>query len=143
MSDLISREALINSMDERYKKIKPFVQDNLAEGFAQMEKLIKEHQSVTDTNVGSKWIPCSERLPEKRDWYLAVFKEPDTGFIGLPYIADYLMGNHTAYTTKDGWIIKDCTDRNDCESLYHKNLECVAWMPLPEPYKADMRTSAE
>ena len=91
---------------------------------------------VTDTNVGGKWIPCSERLPEKRDWYLAVFKEPDTGFIGLPYIADYLMGNHTAYTTKDGWIIKDCTDRYDCESLYHKNLECVAWMPY-EPYKGE------
>lgn len=83
------------------------------------------------------WIPCSDRFPEKRDWYLAVFKEPDTGFIGLPYIADYLMGNHTAYTTKDGWIIKDCTDRHDCESLYHKNLECVAWQPLPEPYKGE------
>lgn len=80
------------------------------------------------------WIPCSERLPEKRDWYLAVFKEPDTGFIGLPYIADYLMGKHTAYTTNDGWIIKDCTDICNRESLYHKNLECVAWMPLPEPY---------
>ena len=79
-----------------------------------------------------KWIPCSERLPEKRDWYLALFKEPDTGYIGLPYIADYLMGKHTAYTTKDGWIIKDCTDIYNCESLYHKNLECVAWMPLPE-----------
>ena len=84
-----------------------------------------------------KWIPCSERLPKKRDWYLAIFKEPGTGFIGLPYIADYLMGNHTAYTTNDGWIIKDCTDICDRESLYHKNLECVAWMPLPEPYKGE------
>ena len=94
---------------------------------------------VPDINVvnNNGWIPCSERLPEKRDWYLAVFKEPDTGFIGLPYIADYLMGNHTAYTTKDGWIIKDCTDRYDCESLYHKQLECIAWQPLPEPYKGD------
>ena len=81
------------------------------------------------------WIPCSERLPEKRDWYLAIFKEPDTGFIALPYIAAYLMGKHTAYTTNDGWIIKDCTDICDRESLYHKNLECVAWMPLPDPMK--------
>ena len=84
-----------------------------------------------------KWIPCSERLPEKRDWYLAVFKEPDTGFIGLPYIAEYLMGKHTAYTTNDGWIIKDCTDICNRESLYHKKLKCVAWMPLPEPYKGE------
>lgn len=82
------------------------------------------------------WIPVSEKLPEERDWYLAVFKEPYTGFIGLPYIADYLLGDHTPYTTKEGWIIKDCTDIKDsCE--YFKELECVAWQPLPEPYKGE------
>lgn len=128
MSDLISRSRLL-------EEIKRYQMDIVSKATAM--KVIRNAPTVTDTNVGGKWIPCSERLPEKRDWYLAVFKEPDTGFIGLPYIADYLMGNHTAYTTKDGWIIKDCTDRNDCESLYHKNLECVAWMPLPEPYKGE------
>ena len=82
------------------------------------------------------WIPCSERLPEERDWYLAVFEEVDTGFIGLPSIADYLMGEHTIYTTEDGWIIHNCTDREDVSSeYYYKNLRCVAWQPLPEPFK--------
>ena len=128
MSDLISREVLL-------EEIKRYQMDIVSKATAM--KVIRNAPAVTDTNVGGKWIPCSERLPKKRDWYLAVFKEPDTGFIGLPYIADYLMGNHTAYTTKDGWIIKDCTDRHDCESLYHKNLECVAWMLLPEPYKGE------
>ena len=130
MSDLISREEAVDILCRLHI-------DNIAVNGKRITEFIKEIPSVTDTNVGNKWIPCSDRFPEKRDWYLAVFKEPDTGFIGLPYIADYLMGNHTAYTTKDGWIIKDCTDRHDCESLYHKNLECVAWMPLPEPYKGD------
>ena len=96
------------------------------------EQYSKGYENGLNAN---RWIPCSERLPEKRDWYLAIFKEPDTGFIALPYIAEYLMGNHTAYTTNDGWIIKDCTDICDRESLYHKNLECVAWMPLPDPMK--------
>ena len=82
------------------------------------------------------WIPCSERLPEERDWYLAVFEEVDTGFIGLPYIADYLMGKHTIYTTEDGWIIHNCTDIEGSASEYYKKLRCVAWQPLPEPYKA-------
>ena len=82
-----------------------------------------------------RWIPCSERLPEERDWYLAVFEEVDTGFIGLPYIADYLMGKHTIYTTEDGWIIHNCTDREDASSEYYKKLRCVAWQPLPEPFK--------
>ena len=81
------------------------------------------------------WIPCSERLPEDRDWYLAVFEEVDTGFIGLPYIAEYLMGKHTISTSEDGWIIHNCTDREDGPSEYYKKLRCVAWQPLPEPFK--------
>lgn len=80
------------------------------------------------------WIPCSERLPEERDWYLAVFEEVDTGFIGIPYIADYLMGSHTKFTTEDGWIIHNCSDREDESAEYYKNLRCVAWKPLPQPY---------
>lgn len=81
------------------------------------------------------WIPVSDRLPEERDWYLAVFEEVDTGFIGLPYIADYLMGSHTEFTTEDGWIIHNCSDREDESAEYYKNLRCVAWQPLPHPYQ--------
>ena len=81
------------------------------------------------------WIPCSERLPEERDWYLAVFEEVDTGFIGIPYIADYLMRSHTKFTTEDGWIISNCSDREDESAEYYKNLRCVAWQPLPQPYQ--------
>ena len=81
------------------------------------------------------WISASERLPEERDWYLAVFEEVDTGFIGIPYIAEYLMGARTMYTTKDGWIIRNCTDIEGGSLEYYKNLKCVAWQPLPQPYK--------
>jgi len=80
------------------------------------------------------WIPCSERLPEKRDWYLAVFQEVDTGFTGLPFIADYLMGSHTNFTTEDGWIIANCTDIEEDRAEYYKKLKCIAWQPLPAPY---------
>lgn len=86
--------------------------------------------------IEGEWIPCSERLPEDRDWYLAVFEEPDTGFVGLPYIADYLMGKHTRFTTEDGWIIANCTDVEDeGVAAYYKKLKCIAWQPLPEPYQ--------
>ena len=96
---------------------------------AEIEALVKAKELTNDD-----WIPCSERLPEERDWYLAVFQEPDTGFIGVPYIADYLLGAHTNYTTNEGWIIKDCTDHDGaCE--YYKDLLCVAWQPLPAPYQ--------
>lgn len=97
-----------------------------------LEIKVLEQESKT-----GRWIPCSEKLPEERDWYLAVFEEVDTGFIGLPYIADYLMGKHTLYTTEDGWIIHNCTDIEGCASEYYKKLRCIAWQPLPEPYKAE------
>lgn len=91
-------------------------------------------QEVAEEYNGG-WIACSERLPEERDWCLAVFEEVDTGFIGIPYIAEYLMGKHTIATTEDGWMIHNCTDREDVSSEYYKKLRCVAWQSLPEPFK--------
>ena len=91
-----------------------------------------------------EWIPVSERLPNDRDWYLGIFKEPDTDFIGIPYICVYI-GEVTKGTTNEGWILRHCTDV-DNPSDYFRNLICVAWQPLPEPYKkgdADMRGKEE
>lgn len=83
-----------------------------------------------------KWIPVSERLPEERDWYLGIFKEPDTGWINpIPYICDY-VGVETVITTKEYWILNGYTDR-DKHIDYYYNLECVAWCPLPEPYQVE------
>ena len=108
----------------------------LKECFEIVQEVAEEF--ATDTNVGNNgWIPCSERLPKERDWYLAVFEEVDTGFIGIPYIADYLMGSHTKFTTEDGWIIRNCSDREDESAEYYKNLRCVAWQPLPQPPKGE------
>lgn len=69
--DLISRSALLGAMDKRYKEKEGNVLDNLAEGFVQMEKLIKE-QPIVQANDG--WIPCSERLPEEKGTYLVTIK---------------------------------------------------------------------
>ena len=82
------------------------------------------------------WIPCSERLPMNRDWYLGIFREPDTGWINpIPYVCDYVSAI-TSATTYEGWILHHCTDQDiPCE--YYKELQCVAWMPLPEPYRED------
>lgn len=78
-----------------------------------------------------EWIPVSEKLPESRDWYLGLFKEHNTDFIGIPYICDY-VGKVTKGTTNEGWIIRHCTDV-DTSSDYFRNLICVAWHPFPEP----------
>lgn len=94
-------------------------------------ELLKELPPVTPTK---KWIPVSERLPKDRDWYLGIFKEHDTGWINpLPFVCDY-VGEETKATTKEFWILHGFTD-TDNPNGYYKNLDCVAWQPLPEPYE--------
>lgn len=80
------------------------------------------------------WIPVSERLPDDRDWYLGIFRESDTGWINpLPFVCDY-VGYETKATTKEHWILRGFTDRDE-HIDYYFNLECVAWIPLPTPYE--------
>ena len=108
MSDLISRDDCFKLKDE-YKK----------------EWLdLSDLPSVTPT---AEWIPVSERLPEEREWYLVVFKEKDTGFQLIPRVADYI-GNGD-----NKWRIID--EEGLCQE-YRDILECIAWMPLPAPFKS-------
>ena len=50
MSRLIDADKLINVMNDRYNEKVNNVPDNLAEGFMQMEKLIKEQPTVFDVD---------------------------------------------------------------------------------------------
>jgi hypothetical protein len=77
------------------------------------------------------WIPVSERLPE-RDWCLAVFRELDTGYQLIPRVAEFINRPDDEHATSDGWHIIDFFEG---PKEYIKLLKCVAWMPLPEPYK--------
>ena len=92
--------------------------------------------SLPSAQPEQRWIPISEGPPKKRDWYLGIFEEPDTGWINpLPYICDY-VGKETKATTKECWILKGFTDREE-HIDYYFNLKCIAWRPLPECYKGE------
>ena len=90
---------------------------------------------LQERREADRWIPVSEKLPEDRDWYLGVFKEPSTDFIGIPYICDY-VGEITKGTTNEGWILRNCTDVDNAPD-YFRNLICIAWKPLPKPYESE------
>lgn len=129
-NDLISRSAL-----KRDLEISPY---NDYDDYLRTERLIDNAPTVEERSKG-EWIAISERLPVHRDWYLGTFREPNTGFIGLPFICDY-VGKVTKGTTKEGWILRGFTDiDNACD--YYKSLECIAWQPLPEPYKKGGETN--
>ena len=81
-----------------------------------MMKKLESGDDAKDTNVLSKWIPCSERLPEKNKLVLGWYK--DNPFSGYTY--------GIVMKTNIGWV------------CYYGNRYCssvAAWMPLPEPYK--------
>lgn len=56
------------------------------------------------------WVPCSERMPEEDGCYLVTTTGTNNDIIDIAY-----------YT----------------EGIWHKASQIKAWMPLPEPYKAE------
>lgn len=61
-----------------------------------------------------KWIPCSERLPEKEVVYILTVHYNDCNFIVFDDFCNY----------KHGW------------KRWSKQ-EVLAWMPLPKPYREE------
>lgn len=79
-----------------------------------MKDIVVEHKE-------GKWIPCSERLPEPKETENLIAKY-------------YLVQNEYGDMMVARW------DGNGWEQMYqHEYLEddVIAWMPLPEPYKAE------
>ena len=89
-----------------------------------------------------RWIPCSERLPENIRPVIVTWKNTDPASY-----YQYIVGKHFTGTAcyKNGkwyWYSSTAEDmlaeygRYDSEEFYEA-IECIAWMPLPEPYKGD------
>jgi hypothetical protein len=87
-----------------------------------------------------RWIPCSERLPENIRPVIVTWKNTDPASY-----YQYIVGKHFTGTAcyKNGkwyWYSSTTEDmlaeygRYDSEE-FDEAIECIAWMPLPEPYK--------
>lgn len=86
------------------------------EGYAEDNGLI-DHMHYVDQQ---KWIPCSERLPDKDGRYLA---QHDYGEIS---ILDYA----------DGWNCYRHPSTNKVIRSFELHT-IVSWMPLPKPYEGE------
>lgn len=76
---------------------------------------------ATDNNVGHKWVPVTERLPDKYQLVLAVCKN------GKIFVGEYVdLGWRTL------WRIRTARDST-------KEITWIVthWMPLPEPPKGE------
>lgn len=85
----------------------PAKKQDLVERLAMYE----DREDAKDTNVPSKWIPCSERLPENE----------------MNVIAQFSSGTVTELRYAGNGIF---------EGIYEYSTKVIiAWMPLPEPYR--------
>lgn len=117
MKDLIEREAAIDAVLGACKDT------------ATTECAVRELEELPPAQPESHWIPCSERLPVIKEHHVS---EPcivycSNGAYGFAGLEENIFG-------QVGW---NC-ERDD---EYHEPLgEVLAWMPLPEPYRAERRT---
>ena len=88
------------------------------DGFIHTHRFDKANQIIHDAlSAGAGWIPCSERLPSNSGNYLITVADLRLGHIG----------EHTV--TMADFYVK--------AKKWNSIVDVTAWMPLPEPYKAE------
>ena len=123
-TDTISRQAAIEAVHKNYDTILDFKTDGKTIS-SSIEDILS---NLPPAQFEKRWIPCSERLPDRFGKMLVTFI-PRTLWTYV-IIANYsdLMG-----------IAKPCfwignVGKDDFANI---TSQVVAWMPLPEPYKED------
>ena len=109
----IEREDLCD--EEGFGDGEEIYEDGKSQGrFEQVVRIIEiVKQEAEKYNNG--WIPCSDRLPE--EYTVLCCDKYGEMIIGHPYFDEVSDTNYSA--------------ESDNEMMYN----CVAWQPLPEPYK--------
>ena len=87
-------------------------------------------RDATDNNVGHKWIPVTERLPELFESCFVVVK------LKYDWEEDYEYGVDSGYYLGENGYIDGFNTFNDWNEG-QEHLHVTHWMPLPEAPKED------
>ena len=108
--DVISREAVNKIWHTQYCC-------NREENEEEQYKRIQQLPSVQPSRKGH-WIPFRERLPEDKTYVLTTIKVP----------------NRIAHA-RSGWYEGGFIHNDNGDTWKATDMEVIAWMPLPKPYK--------
>ena len=137
MSDLISRQAAIDKF-EPWLKVQGYSEGELN----MLKAVLYELRLFPSAQPEQRWIPVTERLPEDIRPVIVTWKNTDPASY-----YQYIVGKHFTGTAcyKNGkwyWYSSTTEDmlaeygRYDSEE-FDEAIECIAWMPLPEPYREE------
>lgn len=74
----------------------------------------------------SEWIPVKERLPKNYEYVLLTIRRMNKAFNHEPFVSvGYIGWSQTVWR---------CVHDGDCRL---NQIDVLAWMPLPEPYRED------
>jgi len=127
MSDLISRQAVLELIDfYDGQNQQHFTVDNLRDDVENVPSVMPKAKIRAEI-VQSRWIPVSERLPDSQ-------KHGDKDFSDWVEVT-ILIG----INKKDAYVGEAyyCFSENKWYAKRFVVGEVIAWMPLPQPYKAE------
>lgn len=133
MSDLISREALKKAINEYAEKredvllwendvidiidnaptVDTYTEDDMSGAYNEGYSCGSREARTACERPQGEWIPISDRLPDNTGRYLVYTKYDEV-------MTDYFEG-----------------------TSFLQGEDIIAWQPLPEPYRADMRGEEE
>ena len=132
MDDLISRDAAIKAACKGLCHPGLFCPDTGC----------KELEPLKRIPAAERWIPCSERLPEGISPVLITWKNNNPApyyrhIKGKPFsgAAHYCRGKWWWYSSVTEDYLEEYGGYDP--EIVDEEIEVIAWMPLPEPYKGE------
>ena len=125
MDDLISRQAAIDAT---------WFEPSYTDPLNVLTEVRDRLKALPSAQPEQRWIPCSEKLPEEDTEVLISYRykegEGDTDNVNI----DITSYGTTCFGGREIHTLKEWRQPFD---YFHANYEVIAWMPLPEPYKAE------
>lgn len=106
------------------------------------DAFIRLIRTMPNVNPEPQWIPCSERLPEDIRPVIVTWKNTDPASYYQYIVGKHFTGTACYNNGKWYWYSSTTEDmlaeygRYDSEE-FDEAIECIAWMPLPEPWKEE------